>query len=107
MIGRKVGRMTDWRIVDTEITDTRVRVRYELNPLAEVSQDLLGQPSPAEGWIEVCVPFGQLKDPAFGDDPFGDPERRYLAEIRRSVLKEARSLIGAELSRLQEIAGRQ
>ena len=83
------------KLIETTVLETTVRMRY--------ADDV--DPAKATQWIDFQVPLAELQSPN-GRVELGDPESRYLAEIRLAALRHARDVIGAETQRLSNLAGR-
>jgi hypothetical protein len=83
------------KLIETKILETTVRMRY--------ADD--ADPAKASQWIDFQVPLAELLSPN-GRVELGDPESRYLAEIRLVALRYVRDAIGAETQRLSSLADR-
>lgn len=83
------------RIVETTVLPQSVRL-----VLANTDTD------PATERIVIEVPIGGLKRPSDDTKPLEPPEECYLAEVQRSVLHRARSVVGVEIQRLARLEGR-
>jgi hypothetical protein len=60
-------------------------------------------PTRATQWIDFQLPPTILKAPG-QNEPLGDPETRYVAEIRLAALRHVRDVIGDETQRLPGLA---
>jgi hypothetical protein len=80
------------KLVETKVAESTVRVRFadHVDPLK------------AANWIDMQLPLAELRDP-YGEGDLGDPELRYLAEVRLAALRSARDVIGAEIQRLSNL----
>jgi hypothetical protein len=78
----------------THISDSYVHMRFADNP----------DPAHAHTWIDFRVPIEELTlATASGEQPLGNPEKRYLGSIRLAALQYARDVLGAET---QDLSGR-
>jgi hypothetical protein len=87
--------MTKMKLIKTTVSETTVRMRFaDQSDAAEATQ-----------WVDFQVPLGDLRSPK-GQEELGDPETRYLAEIRLVALRFVRDAIDAETRRLAGLANR-
>ena len=81
-------------IVETKISETSVRLRYADN----------ADPAKATQWMDFQFPLGDLLNSE--KKPFADLQLEFLVEVQRGVLRQARDLVGAEMKRIADLAGR-
>lgn len=84
------------KLIETIVSETTVRMRYANN----------ADPAKATQWFDFQFLTAELQTEAEGNSPIGDPESRYVGEVRRAALRRARALIDPEMKRLADLAGR-
>lgn len=84
------------QLVQTNISESSIRMRFANN----------ADPAKATEWIDFQFPLAVLKAPVGPTAALGDPETRYLAEIRLAALRHVRDVIGDETQRLSGLASR-
>jgi hypothetical protein len=83
------------KLIETIVSETSVRMRY--------ADD--ADPAKAIEWVDFQVSLSELLSPN-GQAKLGDPESRFLAEIRLAALRYVRDAIGGETQRLSSLASR-
>jgi len=83
------------KLIETKISETSIRMRY--------ADD--ADPVKASQWIDFQIPIADLEGPD-KQNPLGDIECRYLAELRLVALRNVRDVIGDETRRLSGLADR-
>lgn len=84
------------KLIETAISETSVWMRF-----ADKSD-----PEHATKWVDFQIPLASLAHPFAQQSPLGNPENKLLAEVRLSALRAVRDVIGGEIQRLTELAGR-
>ena len=85
------------KLISTTVSGEFVRLRYATDP----------DPAKASEWLDFRVRLTAIKNTSGGSDqPIGDLELQYLAELRRGALLQVRESINTEIQRLRELANR-
>lgn len=84
------------QLIETRISAAAVHTRYANDP--DVAK--------ATEWFDFQVPLEPLRAPIGHGEPLGDPETRYLVEVRLAALRYLRDVITEEIQRLSNLAGR-
>jgi hypothetical protein len=82
-------------LIETIVSETSIRMRYADHE----------DPVRATQWLDFKVLIADLKSPD-QHNLLGDPETRFLAEVRLAALRHARDIIGDETKRLSNLANR-
>jgi hypothetical protein len=82
------------KLIETIVTEKTVRMRYADNEDA----------AKASQWIDFQVPLDKLEHA--DQTALGEPELRYLAQVRQAALRYARGVIGDETQRLASLINR-